>query len=249
MNRVFASIKEALLACGLDLRFAANTLRGHRLRLIRERKIDLVLDIGANVGHYARELRRCGYDGRIASFEPIPRAFARLQKEFAGDNRHEAISCALGSREGTFPFHVAQADVCSSLLPPSETCIAAFPFAGTEQVIDVPVRRLDSLAGEIFRGGERAYLKIDVQGFEKEVLLGACDTLSRVVGLELELSLVPLYDGQAIFPEVFALMTEAGFEPIWIEAGARDRKTDHLLQIDALFARPEESRVTNPIHK
>jgi hypothetical protein len=98
---------------------------------------------------------------------------------------------------------------------------------------------LDSLRKEVFRNDEQAYLKIDVQGYEKEVLLGACETLSRVLILELELSFVSLYEGQGILPELFVLVSGLGFKPSWIEAGARDPRTDDLLQIDALFVRPE----------
>jgi hypothetical protein len=80
-------------------------------------------------------------------------------------------------------------------------------------------------------------LKIDTQGYESEVLKGAPETLARVAGLQLELSLVPLYGGQKLMPEMLETVASLGFElwalvPNFLEPG-----TARMLQADATFFR------------
>jgi hypothetical protein len=89
---------------------------------------------------------------------------------------------------------------------------------------------------------DRFYMKIDTQGFEKEVLSGAAETLSRTDAVEIELSLVELYEGQALLPEIWLMLAESGFRPAWLERGYRDAGDIWLLQVDGLFVREESWR-------
>jgi hypothetical protein len=106
-----------------------------------------------------------------------------------------------------------------------------------KQEIPVLVRTLDGLNGDVLRPGDVAYLKIDTQGSEPDVIAGASDILSSVVAIEIELSLAPLYKGQELLPSVWNLLCRAGYEPYWIERGYRDPQSGRLAQVDALFVR------------
>ena len=100
----------------------------------------------------------------------------------------------------------------------------------------MPARQLQGLVPELLRAGERAYLKLDVQGYERTVLAGAGDALGRFQALELELSVTPLYDGQPAVGEMLPLLAERGFRPVCLEPILLD-DDGLLMELDGLFAR------------
>ena len=97
-------------------------------------------------------------------------------------------------------------------------------------------RRLDGLVPELLRPEERAYLKLDVQGYERTVLAGAGEALDRFEAIELELSVSPLYDGQPALAEMLPLLAERGFRPVSLEPILLDGD-GMLMELDGLFAR------------
>ena len=74
--------------------------------LLRKYRVDLVLDVGANRGQYAGQLRRSGYTGRILSFEPVPEVFAELSRAAAGDDLWDVHQLALGRERAELDMHV-----------------------------------------------------------------------------------------------------------------------------------------------
>ena len=89
---------------------------------------------------------------------------------------------------------------------------------------------------QLLEPGERALLKADVQGFELEVLRGSERTLEQVELVEVELSLVPLYAGAPLLPEVYEHLRERGFALVGLEPVLLD-PAGAVLQLDGLFAR------------
>ncbi|MEI7893325.1 MAG: FkbM family methyltransferase, partial [Myxococcales bacterium] len=81
-------------------------------------------------------------------------------------------------------------------------------------------------------------LKLDVQGYELEVLKGASRTLPRCSLLLLEASLQELYVGEALFGSIHAWLGERGFILAGLAGSLRDPSDGRPLQIDALFERP-----------
>jgi FkbM family methyltransferase len=199
--------------------------------------IDLVFDVGANVGQFAQQIRAGGFRGRIVSFEPLSAAHVRLQTAAEKDGAWTVHPrCALGDFDGTTEINIAGNSVSSSVLAMSETHSAAAPgsaYVGREAV---DVFRLDALAPAYLADAHRPFLKIDTQGFEWQVLLGARDTVPRLQGLLCELSLVVLYDGQRLWREMIDHLEAAGFtlwglQPAFMDARGRN------LQVDAIFFR------------
>jgi FkbM family methyltransferase len=234
------SIKRAALKAGVEIKRAGpSPLHGPRRgQMLAQHGIDLVLDVGANAGQYAKQLRREGYRGRIVSFEPVNEPFLELSRHASGDVRWECRRIALADTEGTAEIHVAgNSAMSSSLLEMKERHVQAAPdsaYVGSEQV---RTARLDDLASAVADGAKHILLKLDVQGTEDRVLQGGTDLLSRVDLLEIELSLVRLYDGQRLLPEMLGWLAERGFTLIGLEPVLRDPESGYLLQVDGFFAR------------
>jgi FkbM family methyltransferase len=207
---------------------------------MRHRRIDLVIDVGANVGQYARTLRTQGYRQRIVSFEPLPQAFAKLSRAAARDIAWTCYPFALGPTLARGDLNVSQNRVSSSLLPMLERHVEAAPNSRYLTEVEVEIRPLDSFMHELDIGSHRTHLKLDVQGYEMGVLQGARSSLEHVQLLELELSLVPLYEGQPLFRDVLTRLEQLGFELVSLAPGFADPRTGHLLQFDAIFDRTFE---------
>jgi FkbM family methyltransferase len=199
-----------------------------RAGLLQAEAIDVVLDVGASDGAWAKRLRDEGYLGRIVCFEPLDEPVLTI-------SGCEWRRLALGNRSGRAVFHVAANRQSSSLLGMTSLHLRHAPESREERTIEVDLAPLDELG--VISGGERAYLKLDVQGAELDVLRGAEETLRRVRAAEVELSAVTLYEGQALIGEVIEHLRNAGLGLIGIEPSFRDRQTGDLLQANGFFRR------------
>lgn len=236
-------LRSVLHGMGLDVvRYdASQALPERRKRLLGEHGIDLILDVGANIGQFAQRMRELGYRGRIVSFEPLSSAYEVLSRTAQGDPAWECRHMAIGDRNGEATIHIAGNSWSSSLLPMESRHVASAPdsaYTGAEQV---PLCRLDAVE-DLIRGPEHVYLKLDTQGFELPALMGAEGLLSRVRVIETELSLVPLYEGQALLGTVVSHLDSLGFELLTLEKAFTDPRTGNVLQMDGLFARREGDR-------
>ena len=207
-----------------------------RLRLLRSERITTVLDVGASIGEYGHSLRRTGYKGRIVSYEPMQAAFEQLRARVAGDPGWTCRQVALGAEAGTADLHVAADWVSSSLLAQLPPMAVAAPQARHEADERVTVATLDD-ERDHWSPDDRLFLKLDVQGYEAQVLQGAAKTLDAVRGIEMELSLDALYDGQVLLAENVEALRGLGFELVSVENVFVDQHVPRLLQIDGLFAR------------
>ena len=205
--------------------------------VMRHHNVDVLLDVGANDGDYAREIRDAGYAGRIVSFEPASATFARLSRAAARDPAWEAVQLGVGEANGHLDLSVSAIDVYSSFKQPSAFGNEA---AGARAVASerVEVVRLDDYLQVHSHLLSRTYLKIDTQGFEAEVLRGAGDALDRFVAVQAELGLVALYEGQMDWLEVVTWMRGRGFEVATMVCNAADRPRGKAIEYDIVFTRP-----------
>lgn len=213
--------------------------RDGRLALcLSAQEIDLFLDVGANVGQTGRALRKNDFKGQIVSFEPLASARVPLIEAASHDpNWHVAEAMALGEIDGAVDMHVSQATDMSSILPPSKQLLEALPRTKETSVERVPIKRLDEVALEWVGAAKNPFLKIDAQGHDLAVLEGASGIIQYIKGVQMEMSLFPLYEGEVLYTTVIARLHELGFEPWLIQERTFSRKLCRQLQIDGTFFR------------
>jgi FkbM family methyltransferase len=222
---------------GYDIRRSDSRFYKRPIDFIRSRDIDLIVDIGANVGQYGENLRKEGYAGWIVSFEPVAATYETLAVRASRDGRWKALNMALGEHEGTTEINVSESSVYSSILPQLP---AAATFSSDASVIrteSIRIARLDDIFAELPQS-KAAFLKIDTQGYERQVLSGASERLSHFAGVQMELPIIHLYEGTWRFHEAVAYMSERGFEISNITPVNYDQ-TDKvaLVEVDCIFRR------------
>lgn len=236
-----SAIRATFRTLGLDIhRYVPSVPTPPRpiISSLRRFGIDLVLDVGANQGQFATQLRRGGYTGKIVSVEPLSDAHGKLLQASVGDAKWEVYPrCAVGDRNGEVEINIAGNSESSSILPMLESHRSAAPESAYQGKEIVPIKTLDAVAEQYLKNANAPFLKIDTQGFEWQVLDGARGTLPRIKGILVELSLVPLYEGQHLWQEMKARLEAEGFV-LWVfEPVFSDPLDGRTLQVDGIFYR------------
>jgi FkbM family methyltransferase len=206
-----------------------------RIELLERHSIDLVLDVGANAGQYADQLRDIGYQGRIVSFEPIKSVFKVLHRRTEADPDWEAFNMAIGEENRHLPINVAKNLFSSSLLEMLPRHLQAEKESEYVDVEEVDVRRFDAILDTICGPHDRVFLKIDTQGYEKFVLSGIGEAWSAISGIQVEVALVPLYKGEFTLTECIEFLDNRGYRLVGLEPGFFDNRAGELLQVDCFF--------------
>jgi FkbM family methyltransferase len=232
------AVRKAFHLFGFDLRYFQDSEEGILRNLLKRLQPAAVLDVGANTGQYGRMLRAIGYAGPIISFEPLAAAHRKLTDQAREDsNWWVAPRAALGSAKGSIELNVSGNSVSSSVLPMNEEHLSVAPKSRYVATQTVALERLDELLPSIFSGPGPIVLKMDTQGYEEEVLKGATGILSRVVAIQMEISLVPLYQGAPGLVHIVSAMRDFGYELFQVVPGFRDVATGQLLQLDGIFVK------------
>ena len=217
------------------------TPHGRRANFLQHLGIQVVLDVGAHMGWYAADLRSFGYLGRIVSFEPQTIPFKELEERSNADTDWICVQSALGDLNSTATLNISEEKESSSLLGILPRHVDALPRSGVVDSEEIQVKRLDSIISKYADPEEKVFLKLDVQGFEEKVLRGAESCLPQIHGIQLEMSLKPLYEGEVLFGQLYNRMESMGFLLAWVEPGFRNNNTGELLQLDGIFIRPPDS--------
>jgi FkbM family methyltransferase len=180
---------------------------------------DVVWDVGANLGLYtAKLLDRVGASGRVVAFEPAPECFAQLQQRFTGEARVRLENLALGNSEGAVMF-----------------LVDADPLSDIHRVLDSRSPGRDSLAGDrlievkvmsakhycALGGLAPQVVKVDVEGYEEEVLNGFGDLLKsedlRALFLEVHFRLLEARGARMAPVRIERQLHMAGYRTRWID--------------------------------
>lgn len=198
--------------------------------LLVQNGIDTIIDVGANTGQFGTKMRSCDFRGRIISIEPVREYHQVLLKKAQKDTAWDvAPRMGLGAIRGEETIKVM--GTLSSFKSPLEK----IDFEIEERV---PIFTLDEVVISFgIPDAARMGLKLDVQGFEKEVIDGAEATLKRVHALLIELSLKPVYSGELHYLDMLALLEDKGFHAVYFSPVVDRQKLGEMWQVDALLVR------------
>lgn len=238
MSRLFDAVKYGLR---YGTPFPRQPLSGYMewtlLRdLLQAYAIDFILDVGANRGQFARNLRRIGYTGHICSFEPTVEAFAELSAGFRADQKWVGYRYALGSENTRRTLHVAvESTAMSSFLQPQDS-----GWKLEEAVVEV--KRLDAVYPEVLAATglrqPRVFLKMDTQGYDLEVFRGAQGCLDQILGIQSEVSVKPVYQGMPHYLDSLRIYQDSGFDLHGLAEVFRHPQQGQLIEMNCVMMRP-----------
>ncbi|RZT18922.1 FkbM family methyltransferase [Mycobacterium sp. BK558] len=197
-----------------------------------------IVDIGANKGQFALFAAHTFKNAAVHSFEPLNRPAERFMRTLGNQARITLYRSAIGAESGSSQMHVARRDDSSSLLPITTAQVSN--FRGTDEVRTEVVRvsRLDEfLCEEMVR--LPALLKLDVQGYEMQALLGCEDLLHRFQYVYLEVSFLELYKGQSLADDLIVWLHSRNFRMKSVH-GVQSNSRGEAIQADVLFERCDE---------
>jgi len=227
----------------------SNLLGMHLQMLFSAYEISCVLDVGAHRGEYGLWLRRNGYRGDIVSFEPVQVNFQHLASVTARDPRWHCVNYALGAENKVASINVSSVTVFSSFHAPNPTAQAIFGQApAVQRSEEVEIRRLDTLLDTlpVNISRDRTYLKLDTQGWDLEVIAGAQGVLDRIIALQTEVAVQPIYEGMPAMADSLAAIAAHGFVPSGLFPVNLDQRFA-LVELDLVAVRRADS-TGNPVH-
>lgn len=211
----------------------------YRLTLaFKEQKINYIFDVGANEGQFAKDIRFYGYKNKIISFEPLKTEHEKLKLNSQNDENWLVYKrCAVGNKNSKIEINVSKNSVSSSILKMHKEHIDVAPDSRPVEIQIINQKKLDDIFEELKDKDKNYFLKIDVQGYEQQVLEGAEKVISNFKGLLVEVSLADLYKGQKPWNEMINNIQNLGFK-IWsIDRGFTNKKNGKTLQVDLVFFR------------
>jgi|AntRauTorckE5430_2_1112549.scaffolds.fasta_scaffold01476_5 FkbM family methyltransferase len=231
------SIQNILQKLNFQLKRYPDSDIRRRLKIIQSQSINTILDIGANTGQYGIYMRKYRYDQKIISFEPLSQAFKGLQSAALKDEKWEVYNYALGNEDSHATINVANNSSSSSILEMLPLHLKNAPHSKYIAQEAIEIKKLDSIFHSLYKKGDRVMLKIDTQGFEKQVIDGAKEALENVLIIQLEMSIVPLYKNEMLFVDMINYLNQIGFKLYSLENGFSDAKNGRLLQVDGVFVK------------
>ena len=206
--------------------------------------LQVIFDVGANTGQTAHKLRHHFPLAQLHCFEPYPDAFDQLQASLAADPKGVAHQVALGDQNGSALLFVNNESATNSFLANQPDPARQGPHAYI-QARDRTLAPMQTLTAFCRQQNISTIdlLKIDTQGYELHVLRGAQPMLTptQIRLIYLEVLFYPLYEAQARFYEIQALLDKSGYrlfnfyEPAWSNQHG-------LLWADALFYGAEKTQ-------
>jgi FkbM family methyltransferase len=215
------------------------TFREHLTNMLSKFQINCVLDVGAHRGEYASFLRSLGYEGNIISFEPIAENFKVLLDKSSRDQKWKVLNFGLGKSNISMPINVTRFTQLSSFLTTNASEDERF---GNNATVDrreiVVVKRLDSIWSELFPEQEalKIFLKIDTQGYDLFVLEGMGVCLDKLLALQTEMSVIPIYENMPNFLDAISFLKKKGFDITGMYPICRDGRL-RVIEFDCVMLR------------
>ncbi len=185
----------------------------HLLRVFKQCEVDIVLDVGANLGQFAKDLRKRGFKGVIHSFEPVSSSFKILEQASKYDKNWHVHNLALGDKNTSKDIYVSSASELSSFLKAN-----TFGAGRLEGMPQTHMERVQIITLDHFLASNKPnqqtpniFLKMDTQGYDLNVFKGAQKSLRVIVGLLSELSFKQIYRDMPSHTQALELYEQAGY--------------------------------------
>ena len=240
-STVVKAIQSFLKKRGLKIGRFPEPDRLRRKKILNYFEIQALIDVGANVGSYGREMREIGFSGQIFSFEPTSEAYHFLEKKCKKDPKWKCEKIGLGNKSEELEINISINSKSSSILEILPLSTENAPDSRFHQKEKIQIKTLNELLPRILPETNKIMLKVDTQGFERQVLEGASEVMDRIKVVQLELSFEPLYKGEPTFETMISLMKESGFELFSLETDLSftNPKNGKMLQVDCIFGKKE----------
>ena len=222
---------------GIQIKKYPDSDHARRMKMVNYYNIDTLFDIGANAGQYALKMRELGYKNRIISFEPLSSAFKVLKENSSKDDNWIINNYAVGDQNCKTLINVAGNSYSSSILNMLPNHIENAPNSMYVSQEEIDIKKLDTIFNSFSNQEEKVMLKIDTQGYEKNVIDGAIESLKKIEIIQLEMSIVPLYENEILFVEMIEYLRKMGFMVFSFENGFSNPITGQLLQMDGIFVK------------
>jgi FkbM family methyltransferase len=208
-------------------------------RWLENLNIKTILDIGANQGQFAKYIHRIIPQAKIYSFEPLQDCFKELILNLTELPHSKGFNLALGDVTGESIIHNNSYSQSSSMLPMLESHEKAFPFSkGKIHEEKIKIMRLDDIEQQLEIEIKKPILiKIDVQGFEDKVILGGLQLIKQADVLIIEMSTLPLYEGQLLFDNLYHLIKSLGFKYQGNLTQLNSAVDGKVVQVDGIFVK------------
>jgi FkbM family methyltransferase len=194
----------------------------------------VVYDLGANEGVWSLAFAEAYNNIHVHAFEPLPDVYSTLVKRVGSHARIATHNIGFGSSKGTVQMYQDKFSPASSLLKMTSRSVDEYPQAGEQHLVQVQIERMDEYVATMHLPIPDL-LKIDVQGYEDEVIAGGKEVIRQSRYVWIELSLVPLYENGSTFHSTYKTLSELGYSLFDITYLDRSVKDQTLLQMDALF--------------
>ncbi|MDE2041029.1 MAG: FkbM family methyltransferase [Patescibacteria group bacterium] len=230
------SIRKLFQKTGFD--FHRHRPEPNKLAWLRALNVQTVLDVGANIGQFAREVRAVLPTAFIYSFEPLKSCFDELSRNMLTDRNFKAYNFALGAANETVTMNKSAYSPSSSILAMSKSHKDLFPQTQNSSQEEIAIKRLDDIAEfDPAKLNREILVKIDTQGFEEKVIRGATKFLKQTKVMIVENSYLPLYEGQALFDGIYQQLKALGFAYHGSLQQKVNPKSGEILFEDSFFVR------------
>lgn len=224
MNALTRYVRKAFRSVGFDMIHYAPWKK-----LFETFQIDLIFDVGANVGQTYDSFRWAGFDGPICSFEPNPETFAKLEQKSGVS--WQRFPCALSNKSGQLKFYVVNDHNACGLQAPLEGQIKVV------KEIAVPAWRLDEFWAKEGFSAKNVFLKVDAEGHDLEVIKGASGIIDRVPLIMAEVAPLPRFEGEPSLHEFVSAMAQLGYRLCRADKNCFNRAAGIDTALDIVFAK------------
>lgn len=213
-------------------------LKDHLPKILKGYEVDTVIDVGANIGQFLEMVKSSGFEGKTFSFEPIPKHADGIKEKYKNDPQVKVYNLALGESESVLKLNVFKSSVFSSFKQPTDFSKSNYKEHVSEyETIEVPIKRLDEILMAELKDSKKIMLKVDTQGFDLEVVKGATKILDRVVAINFECSVIPIYENTPNYLETLTFFHQLGFVPSGFFPVSRVDNTHELIEFDVIMVK------------